>query len=96
MKTLKKTILVLGLFASTACFSQTKTTKVYNTVNGIREITPTKIIVEKQNKIFVYGTTNGIKNITSEQVIEKSGNQIRVYNTPNGIKEITPSIIIKK
>lgn len=69
-----KFILIFLLFFSFAGFSQMKPTaqtiEVYNYVNGVREISPIKIIEIEKEQIKIFEVDKyGIKNITPTQVI---------------------------
>jgi len=84
--------LILLLFFISFCgFSQakptTQTIEVYNyDKNGFKEISPTKIIEIKEDKVEVYETTFGVKNITPTQIIQDN----KLYETKDGIQELFP------
>ena len=61
---------ILFLFFTSFCgFSQERTIEVYNYVDGFREISPSKIIKIKIDKIEIYDVTNSIKEITPTKII---------------------------
>jgi hypothetical protein len=85
---MKKIIKSAFLLFSVITFAQeTKTIQVYEYVNGVKDITPTQIIVKTQTETKVYQTTNGIKNLTPETIIKPNG---YVYKVENGIQSLFP------
>jgi hypothetical protein len=66
---------------------ETKTVQVYNYTNGVKDITPTQIIVKTQTETKVYQTTNGIQNIQPSAIIKPNG---YVYKVENGIQSLLP------
>ena len=84
---MKKLILLIVVLISHFVLSQTQTIEVYDYVNGIRQISPTKIIEIKENKtVEIYSVTNGIKQITPTQIIQDN----KVYEVKNSIPELLP------
>ena len=85
---MKKIIKSAFLLFSVITFAQeTKKVEVYNYTNGVKDITPTQIIVKTQTETKVYQTTNGIKNLTPETIIKPNG---YVYKVENGIQSLFP------
>jgi hypothetical protein len=78
-----KYISLLLLFFSFAGFSQT--IEIYNyDKNGIREISPTKIIETNKEQINIYNVDkNGIKEIVPIQIIRDNN----VYNVQNAVPQ---------
>jgi hypothetical protein len=66
---------------------ETKTVQVYNYTNGVKDITPTQIIVKTQTETKVYQTTNGIQNIQPSAIIKPNG---YVYKVENGVQSVFP------
>jgi hypothetical protein len=81
-----KYIKVILLFFSFVGFSQT--IEIYNyDKNGIREITPTKIIETNKEQINIYNVDKyGIKEIAPTQIIKDN----KLYETKDGILEFLP------
>ena len=85
---MKKLIFNLVMSISFITFAQeTKTVQVYNYTNGVKDITPTQIIVKTQTETKVYQTTNGIQNIQPSAIIKPNG---YVYKVENGIQSLFP------
>lgn len=85
---MKKIIKSAFLLFSVITFAQeTKTVQVYEYVNGVKDITPTQIIVKTQTETKVYQTTNGIQNIQPSAIIKPNG---YVYKVENGIQSLFP------
>ena len=81
--------LILLLFFNSFCgFSQeVNVIEVYNYNNGIREITPIKIIEIKQEKTEIYDVQNGVRNITPSEII--IDNKLYEVNQ-SGLQELLP------
>lgn len=87
-----KTVIVL-LFISLSLYSQEKKVEIYEYKNGIKNISPTQIVIKKENKtIEVYNVKQGIQEVNPVQIIEGK----EVYSVVNGIKEIIPSFFIEE
>jgi len=66
--------------------------------SGIRNLTPTNIVIETPNKTLdVFDTRNGIPELRPTYTIDYyQPSQIKVFEYNNGIRNLTPTIIIEK
>jgi hypothetical protein len=87
MANFKYKLLLILLLISHFVLSQTKTVEIHDYTNGIKNISPSKIIEIKDDKtVEIYSVENGIKSITPTQIIKDN----KVYETKNGLQELLP------
>jgi hypothetical protein len=101
-KTMKKLLrIILTLAATYTATAQTYThdysteptyIEIYSSINGVKNLTPDKILKQTGNTTEVYNVENGIQQITPEKVI--IGNEI--YNVTNGVRDLTPEGYIEE
>lgn len=76
------------IFLSADILAQEKQTKIYNYVNGVREISPTYII---EDETRVFELTNGIKNLTPSLIIKDD----KIYEVKSGVQQLYPKLEIR-
>jgi hypothetical protein len=84
--------LTLLLFP-TILFAQTRV-EVYETVNGVRNVSPSKIIETQGNATTVYETNSGVKNLFPSQVIETTKTEVKSFEVKDGLKNLFPTQVI--
>jgi hypothetical protein len=94
---MKKIIFTLLLGATITMQAQEQTVsttviEIYGTTNGIKNMTPNKVLVQQGNTTEVYDVQNGIQSFTPEKIIIDNN----VYNVTNGIRDLVPEAIIEK
>lgn len=66
--------------------------EIYSSTNGIKNLTPDKILKQTGNTTEVYDVENGIQQITPEKVIIDN----QIYNVTNGVRDLTPEGYIEE
>lgn len=90
---MKKLLFILTINVCTFCFSQ-ETYKVYESTNGVPNVTPSKEVITQNGTTKVYEYTNGVRNITPSVKLVPQNNRVNMYQYNNGIPSVTPTKVI--
>lgn len=92
---MKKLIITAIMLISALTFAQekpkTETIYVYNYTNGVREISPTKIIEKTNTDIKVFEVKDGIKQIQPQFIVKEN----KVYEIKNGVQQLLPQLEVR-
>jgi hypothetical protein len=86
-----KTLKLLFLLLPVTIYAQTE---VYNYTNGVRNVSPSKIIETQGNTTTVYETNSGVKNLFPSQVIETTKTEVKSFEVKDGLKNLFPTQVI--